>query len=96
MKAIQILCIAFLVIFAYSFTCTGADKAACQKGTSGDDHCCWTTALGVSACGWYNKAAYELIPKTIEEAKKADKTFNIECASSFLKIGIVALISLLF
>ena len=107
MKTLSIICVIVLITFVYN-NCdlTAKTKEDWIKGTSGDNHCCWTTALNVSVCGAYDKAAYDLIPKTIEEGKKTDPSFNIDCGSQsssgstsssfYLKIGIITLLAILF
>ena len=96
MKYSQILLAFTLIALAYS-TCDGFAKteADCQKGTSGDIHCCWTVTKDGAACGIYDKTAYEAIAEAIKTGKKADDKFDIKCSSSFLKIGVFALIALL-
>ena len=97
MKFSQILLAFTLIALAYS-ACDFLSKneADCQKGTSGDIHCCWTITSNAEGCLQYDKAAYDAIAEAIKTGKKSYDKFDIKCSSSFLKIGVFALVALLF
>ena len=96
MKYSQILLAFTLIALAYSCNITTTTEADCQKGTSGDSHCCWSITKDGAGCLEYNKENYEKIAEAIKTGKKSDEKFDIKCSSSFLIFGVLSLIALLF
>ena len=113
MKTLSIICsIALFALVLNECDTNAKNLTACIKGTSGDNHCCWTTKsmssdLTISQCLTYNKDEFAKIKETIEKEKEKDKNFNIECeekssssgstsSSLYLKIGIITLLAILF
>ena len=108
MKALSFICAFALFTFVLNDCPASTSLEDCIKGTSGDNHCCLTTSstssnTTVSVCLLYDKEKYANIQKLIDEGRKTDKSFNIECeakssssSSSYLKIGIMSLLVILF
>ena len=102
MKVYQIILLLTLITFAYQFPiCVSLDPSVknCDDAISQADknqgyHCCYLKKEGITGfCQLLVKDEYENIQETI--IKMSGKVESLDCRSSYLRLGIFALLYLL-
>ena len=101
MKILQLFIIGTLLVFIKSDCATTSDpsKKNCNGATfsqteknSNAKYCCYLEYEGAKACAPYTQEEYDLIGKT----KKGDIKGKIKCNSSYLQLGLLLVLSILF